>query len=119
MKERLRRYGKVVNCYGENMAFRCDSALEVVLQMLVDDGVHSRGHRENLLNDEFRCCGGFSGLYKNKYQVTCIDYAGSFVKAGDADPIERIMESFLKEKVAFKSKPIDCVGWKQKSKIKL
>ena len=67
--------------------------------MLIDDGVPNRGHRENLFNNDFRVCGIFSGEHKDFDTVTVIDYAASFVKAGDEDPIERQMDEFLKEEV--------------------
>ena len=31
VKERLRKYGNVVSCYGENLSFHCDDAKEVLL----------------------------------------------------------------------------------------
>lgn len=31
VKERLKKYGKVISCYGENLSFHCETALEVVL----------------------------------------------------------------------------------------
>ena len=39
VKERLRKYGNVVSCYGENMSFHCDTALDVIIQLVIDDGV--------------------------------------------------------------------------------
>lgn len=32
VKERLKRYGKIVTCYGENLSFHCETAMEVILQ---------------------------------------------------------------------------------------
>ena len=117
VKERLKRYGKIVTCYGENLSFHCETALEVIMQMLIDDGVPNRGHRENLFNDDFRVCGIFTGDHKDFDTVTVVDYAASFVKAGDEDPIERQMDEFLKEEVTFDDMPADIRGWKQNSKI--
>lgn len=105
VKERLKKYGKIVTCYGENLSFHCETALEVILQLLVDDGVPNRGHRENLFNDDFRCCGIYSGQHKDFDCMSVIDYAASFVKAGDEDPIEKQMDEFLKEEVAFEDMP--------------
>ena len=31
VKERLRMYGNVVSCYGENLSFHCEDAKEVML----------------------------------------------------------------------------------------
>ena len=53
VKERLRKYGNVVSCYGENLSFHCEDAKEVMIQLIVDDGVHNRCHRENIFNAEF------------------------------------------------------------------
>ena len=117
VKERLKRYGKIVTCYGENLSFHCETAIEVIMQMLIDDGVPNRGHRENLFNNDFRVCGIFSGDHKDFDTVTVCDYAASFVKAGDEDPIERQMDEFLKEEVTFDDMPADIRGWKQNSKI--
>lgn len=61
VKERLKKFGKIVTCYGENLSFHTETAMEVVLQSIVDDGVPNRGHRENLFNPEFRVMGCYSG----------------------------------------------------------
>lgn len=37
-KERLKEFGSIVGCYGENMSVFCKTAREVILQLLVDDG---------------------------------------------------------------------------------
>ena len=31
VKERLRKYGNVVSCYGENLSFHCEDAKEVMI----------------------------------------------------------------------------------------
>ena len=119
VKERLKKYGKIVTCYGENMSYHSETAMEVILQLIVDDGVPNRGHRENLFNPDFHCCGVFSGGHKDFDTMSVIDYAAAFVKAGDEDPIERQMAEFLKEEVEFDNMPADIRGWKQNSKIQV
>jgi len=89
VKERLRKFGNVVSCYGENLSFHCDDAKEVMMQLIVDDGVPNRGHRENIFNVEFHCMGSYSGDHKDFNSMSVIDYAGAFVATGDPDPIER------------------------------
>lgn len=89
VKERLKKYGKIVTCYGENLSYHCETAMEVVLQQIVDDGVPNRGHRENLFNPDFRCCGVFSGAHKDFDTMSVVDFAAAFIKAGEEDPIER------------------------------
>ena len=39
VKERMRQYGNIVSCYGENLSFHCEDAKEVMIQLIVDDGV--------------------------------------------------------------------------------
>jgi hypothetical protein len=30
VRDRLQKYGKIINCYGENLSFHCDEAVEVL-----------------------------------------------------------------------------------------
>lgn len=115
----MRKYGNVVSCYGENLSFHCDDELEILLQLIVDDGVPNRGHRENIFNQEFNIMGCFTGPHKDFNNMTCIDYAGAFVPSGEPDPIEKQMDTFLKEEVDFPDMPAEVRSWKQHSKIKV
>lgn len=117
VKERLRKYGNIVSCYGENLSFHCDDAKEVMIQLIVDDGVQNRGHRENIFNPEFTVMGCFSSDHKDFNSMTTLDYAGAFIVAGEPDPIERQMDEFLKEEVDFPDMPDNVRSWKQNSKI--
>lgn len=101
VKERISNHGKILNCYGENLAFHCDDAEEVLQQLIIDDGVHERGHRENIFNKEFKVFGCYSGPHRDFEQMCCMDFAGGIVKTGDKDPIEEQMQLFLKENVEF------------------
>ena len=116
VKERLRKYGNVISCYGENLSFHCDDAKEVIMQLIIDDGVQNRGHRENIFNAEFNVVGSFTCDHKDFSSMTCIDYAGAFVANGEPDPIEKQMDAFLKEEVDFEM-PEGVRSWKQNSKI--
>ena len=46
-----------VNGFGENMSAGMQTGKDVVLQLLVDDGVVSRGHRANITNPNFTYVG--------------------------------------------------------------
>jgi hypothetical protein len=109
-------FGKFISCYGENLSFHCDNAEDVVLQLVVDDGVSGRGDRTNIFNTEFKKVGLFSGPHSDFENMTCIEFAGGFVKAGEDDPIEKQMQEFLKEQVDFEM-PEDVRSWKQNSKV--
>ena len=46
-----------------------------------------RGHRENIFNHEFKVMGCYSGNHTDFDTMTCIDFAGGFIKEGEEDPI--------------------------------
>ena len=50
MGSRLEKHGQWMGQIAENISFGHDEGLHAVIQLLVDDGVSSRGHRKNMLN---------------------------------------------------------------------
>ena len=54
--ERLQKFGFNGHC-AENLAAGNDAPEEIVLQLIIDDGVPSRGHRTNLLTPDFNIVG--------------------------------------------------------------
>ena len=107
-----------MSCYGENLSFHCQDAKEVMLQMIIDDGVPGRGHRANVFNPAFNVMGCFTCPHSSLDQMTCIDYAGSFVPQGEPGPLEEQLNAFLKEEVKM-DMPDGVASWKQNSKIKV
>lgn len=55
--ERADSYGRWATAISENVAFYHGSAREIVIQMLISDGIELRVHRNNLLNPEFEFTG--------------------------------------------------------------
>lgn len=51
------RYGKWENIVGENISYGMKSGIDVVMQLVVDDGVSNRGHRLNIFNPNYFVCG--------------------------------------------------------------
>ena len=82
VKERFSKYGKFISCYGENLSFSCETAEEIVAQLVIDDGVPDRGHRDNLFNKEFKVMGCYTGDHKDFDKMTCLDFAGGFIAEG-------------------------------------
>ncbi len=74
---RMERHGRWQVVVGENLSFASVPADEVVLLLLVDDGVPDRGHRKALLNPDFRKIG--VACAPHRYGKVCVmDFAGGF-----------------------------------------
>ncbi len=56
---------------GENISFGYSSAMDIVLQLLVDEDVPSLGHRHNILNKSFIRIGVSIGSHK-QYRSCCV-----------------------------------------------
>lgn len=78
--ERMMRYGSFTTA-GENIDYGATSAREIVISLLIDDGVKNRGHRNNIMSKSFTTVGvGYADKHK-KYGSECvIDYSGPYVE---------------------------------------
>ena len=89
VKERLRRHGKIVKCYGESMAFLEETAEDIVIQLLISDGNAERKHRDNIFRPDFGVIGVSSQEMPTELKrITVINYAYKFLKEDDQDPIK-------------------------------
>lgn len=78
--ERMDRYGTWEKTAGENIDYGNSVARRVVLSLLIDDGVPSRGHRKNLLNPDFRVVGIACGTHPVYRHMCVLDFAGGFAE---------------------------------------
>lgn len=75
---RIEKYGTYKTA-GENISYRSMSGRDIVVQLLIDDGVSSRGHRKNIMNKDFSSSGvGFTKKHKTYGSVCVITYAGGY-----------------------------------------
>jgi uncharacterized protein YkwD len=78
--DRMARFGKWIGQAGENIDYGVHDARAVVVRLIVDDGVSSRGHRKNIFNRDFRVAGAASGFHATFGSMCVIDFAGGFVE---------------------------------------
>jgi uncharacterized protein YkwD len=78
---RMKRYGRWDVAAGESIAVGSNSARDVVLQLLIDDGVKDRGHRKTLLDRGFAVAGAACGPHKEYEQICVIDFAARYAEA--------------------------------------
>jgi uncharacterized protein YkwD len=75
MSGRIERYGTWSGGIAENCSYGYGNAMAIVKQLLIDEGVQSRGHRKNILKANSRFI-GVSVKRHASYQFNCVqDFA--------------------------------------------
>jgi uncharacterized protein YkwD len=77
---RASRYGRWIQGVAENIAYGENPAQAVVIQLLVDDGVPDRGHRDNILDPAWGVAGVACGPHRRYQQMCVMDYAAEYVE---------------------------------------
>ncbi len=69
--DRMLRFGKVKGAWGENIGYGDETAREVVMQLIIDDGIYDREHRNKIFTPEFAVVGVAYGIH-NAYGTMCV-----------------------------------------------
>jgi uncharacterized protein YkwD len=79
---RISRYGVVSQGWAENIAYGRHTAREIVLALIVDDGVRGRGHCKNIFNPTYDAAGAAYGPHARFGSVCSIDFASGYAENG-------------------------------------
>lgn len=77
-QNRIEKYGEWNICSVEDITYGSLDAQQIVIFLLIDDGVYDRSHRKNILNKCTRFAGVAFGTHPHYQSICVIDYAGDF-----------------------------------------
>ena len=81
---RLDRYGRWDGTVGENIVYDVNTARQIVIGLIIDDGTPNRGHRRNIFDPNHRVT-GVSVTDSPANGAKCVlTYAGGFQEKGVA-----------------------------------
>jgi len=81
MSKRINKYMKWEATIGENIMYSSKSPLQVLVDLAIDDGVPSRGHRVNIFKPQFAYVGCYTGPHKTYVTQTVFDFSGTYDQA--------------------------------------
>ena len=91
-RDRIERYGKFEYTCGENIDYGMNTCRDIIVHLLIDDGVPGRGHRKNLLETKFLAVGASFGSH-HEYRCCCVmDFAGGMKDFDDMPSEDSIID---------------------------
>jgi hypothetical protein len=79
LKDRIERYCLWRGSLGENMDFGSNNATDIIVNLLIDDGVATRGHRKNILHPDYHYVGAALGPHPNYHYCCVMDFTTKVV----------------------------------------
>jgi Uncharacterized protein with SCP/PR1 domains len=77
-QKRMDKYGEWNICSAEDISYGNSDARQIIISLLIDDGVPERSHRKNVLNPCFHFVGVAFGKHPSYLTMGIIDYSGEY-----------------------------------------
>lgn len=84
--DRLGRYGSWESPVSENIVYDVNTARQIVIGLIIDDGTRNRGHRRNIFDPNHRVAGVSITDSADNGAKCVLNYAGGFQDKGAAPP---------------------------------
>ena len=81
---RINRYGSFSGSWGENISCGRQSAREIVIALIIDDGLRSRKHRDNIFSTNFTVAGAATGPHAQYRTIASMAFAGGYAEGAKA-----------------------------------
>jgi uncharacterized protein YkwD len=92
--QRIARYGNFSGGWGENISYGKSTARDVVLALIIDDGLPGRKHRANIFNPNYNFAGAAFGPHARFRTMCSMDFAGGYAERGEATPDTLVARNF-------------------------
>ncbi len=82
MSQRIERYGNWRGRIAENIDYGDSEARRIIINLIVDDGVASRGHRRNIFNPDLKVAGAAIAPHRTYCHMCVINFAAATLPKG-------------------------------------
>jgi uncharacterized protein YkwD len=82
--QRMSRYGMWSTAWAENISYGKSTARDIVVQLIVDDGLPGRKHRKNIFNPAFNYAGAAIGPHAIFGTMCNSDFAATYIERDSA-----------------------------------
>ena len=82
MSDRVELYCEWDNSCGENIDVGSKTGQDVIVNLIIDDGIENRGHRINIFKPDYKYMGIASGTHREFDTITVLDYVGGVREKG-------------------------------------
>jgi len=91
---RMSRYGSPSGSWGENISYGKSRARDVVIALIIDDGLRARKHRVNIFNPNFNFAGAAFGRHARFGTMCSMDFAGGYAERGQGPADTLVARNF-------------------------